>query len=734
MVITRQRAMLVLAVLTVAAAALYVWCTHVAHVALPFHDRFAQREAEEWQAYGGTWSFNDGGVINRSDERGAKLLAGDERWRDYQIHADVQMLGWGDIGLLARVSHAGNGINAYRGYYAGIQSRDGALILGAANDDWVAVKPTAIQGGIQSGIWYHLDVIAAGCTVAAHLRNPQNGAEAWSALTERTCWETGGIGLRSLDTGAAWKNISVEKAAASDLVNFVSHVKTIEAPTFSSREQDIARMMLSYYGSYAQLERSILQRESHALNTDEEGAPPLESIQSLKIMQEGQVIRVRGVVTLDEPLHIMDATGGVPIHLLKPMPLNVGDEIEVWGTVTRQGHIAFQAQQVRLLWDRTPMQPAAVTSTQAASGEYEGSLIEVRGRLLGSRIAEAGKYVLRVQDSAQVFSVIVPEGLNADLPSEWKTGSLMKIRGIGSTVPSDQLGESSFLLRSRSSADVEVLSGPPWDSGPRLYLLIACGTLLVVLLIGLYVQADRWRVRAVTEERERLAMEMHDTLAQSFAGVSFHLQSMRKGLQAQASLPDKLPDKLMEKLDVACAMTADTHREASDRIVSLNPANEMEDLLVQLRRSAISMLNGSHLPIRAQTIGERRKFSVVVRHELTAIAREAIANVLRHSNASELRLSLNFEDRYATLVIRDNGDGFDAKRTEGFGIQGMRQRAVNIGGRVDIESAPMRGTAVSIQTPYGRTLSVFDWLLFVRGKLRSRISPPAGPAPGEEPR
>lgn len=702
-------------VLMLAFIALHSWSSR-SYDRLPFQDRFVSRHAEEWQAYGGTWSFRDHGVINRSDERGAKIVAGNEQWSDYQLHADIQMLGWGDIGLLTRVSHASVGINSYRGYYAGIQSRDGALILGAANDDWIAVRPAAIEGGIHSGVWYHLDVVAVGCTVGAHLRNPENGAEVWSALRQNPCWSKGKIGLRSLDTGATWKNVVVEKATGAELASMLQHVKEVQTPAYPSREQDQAEMMQSYYGDYSALERSILRRQILGLNEDEHSSLPLEPIKSLKVAPQGETVRVRGVVTLYEPLYILDATGGISIQLQEPTPLNVGDEVEVTGAVQKRGDATFHADHVRVLWDRTPMQPISVTSTQAAGGAYEGSLIELRGDLVSRSVSPDGNYILDMQDSSQRFRVIVPQGLNVELPSEWKIGSQLKVRGVCTAPPVNQQEDTSFLVRSRSDVDIEVLSGPPWNSGLRLYVLIGAGLLLLLLVVAVYLQAERWRVQVISQERERIAMEMHDTLAQSFAGVSFHLQSMRKGMQGQMGLSEKL----MEKLDVACSMTAETHREASDRIVSLHPENGTEDLLAQLRRSTVSMLNGSHLPIRTSTTGTRKKFSIAVRHELMAIAREGIANVLRHSNASEVRFSLQYEARYAVLAIRDNGEGFDVSKDAGFGIQGMRQRAESIGAQLEIKSALKEGTIVSIRTPYGRRVSIFDWPRFLRGRFFSR--------------
>jgi hypothetical protein len=70
---------------------------------LPYSDSFAKGGGDEWKAFGGTWQLVDGSMRNDSDERGAKLIAGSNRWRDYSLEADIMLLGRdGDAGLIAR--------------------------------------------------------------------------------------------------------------------------------------------------------------------------------------------------------------------------------------------------------------------------------------------------------------------------------------------------------------------------------------------------------------------------------------------------------------------------------------------------------------------------------------------------------------------------------------------------------------------------------------------------------
>ena len=99
------------------------WATvgywHSSTRGLPYRDSFAKGKADEWTAFGGTWELTDGSMRNDSDERGAKLLTGSQRWRDYSVDADVMLLGLGgDAGLMLRSSDAEQGVDAYTGYYA----------------------------------------------------------------------------------------------------------------------------------------------------------------------------------------------------------------------------------------------------------------------------------------------------------------------------------------------------------------------------------------------------------------------------------------------------------------------------------------------------------------------------------------------------------------------------------------------------------------------------------------
>ena len=688
---------------------------------LPYRDDFAHNHAEQWNAFGGVWSLKNGMIINRSDELGAKILTGSRSWTNYQVTADMEMLGHGgDVGILLRARDAEDGINSYRGYYTAIRSRDNALITGVGDYDWLENRPVSVAGGVHSGVWYRIHAVVVGCDLAAKVTNLQSGQMSWAAMHANGCSPSGQIGLRSLSTGGAWKNIHVEPASAADLKAIVQHAEAVGYPEYPLREDDYAHMRQAYAhgANLISLENSDTAYTESAADRQ----APLRSVKSLDISRSGgSFVRVRGVVTLTDPLYVQDATGGIAVDMLSSALLNLGDEVELYGrAVTTGAAPVFQASGVRLLWDRTPFVPASISFTQAASGAFEGSLIESHGQLLSKSVSPDGMITLQLEDRGQRFNVIVAQGLSNSIFKSWKLGSELRARGVCSVQSASKAEEVPFSILPRSVADIEIIAGPPWNSGWRLFYLIAAAISLIIGLVYIYLKAERWRMRAILQERERLALEMHDTLTQSFAGVGFHLQSMRKGLRELGLVPAPL----MHKLDTACEMTAHTHREASARISTLHSAAQRDgDLLTHLRRSTLAMLSGGPLPITLHRTGEPRHISMDVYDALFRIGGEAAGNVLHHSGATEMTLTLHYGHKNVRLTIADNGCGIQGNEArKGLGLQGMVTRGARVGAVVDIQSAPGQGTVVAVVAPYGRRFSIFDWLRFQWDRIQSSFS------------
>jgi signal transduction histidine kinase len=187
---------------------------------------------------------------------------------------------------------------------------------------------------------------------------------------------------------------------------------------------------------------------------------------------------------------------------------------------------------------------------------------------------------------------------------------------------------------------------------------------------------------------------MHDTLAQSFAGVSYHLQGLRKLVREEKGYPGAL----IEELDLACEMVAGTHREASSLISALHPdAQTRGDLLSLIERAALQMFEKRGPLINLHRHGEPRALPPALADVMFRVALEAIANVLRHSQATVIELTMDSASSGVSLVIEDNGRGFDPDPGKfGFGLQTMKRRCETVEARLTIESKPGYGTKITV--------------------------------------
>jgi signal transduction histidine kinase len=202
---------------------------------------------------------------------------------------------------------------------------------------------------------------------------------------------------------------------------------------------------------------------------------------------------------------------------------------------------------------------------------------------------------------------------------------------------------------------------------------------------------ERWRMQAVLDERQRLAHEMHDTLAQSFAGLAFQLQAIRDDVKDGIDITPQL--------ELAQGMVRNSHDEARRSISALRPEHlESVGLLSALEECARRMISqSSSIEIRIITAGNVQNLPLRVSDTLLRIGYEAIANAIRHALCSRLSISIAYEKSTVEMVVEDDGVGFVVSSdSAGFGIRGMRKRADNISAGFRIDSAPGQGTSVHV--------------------------------------
>jgi signal transduction histidine kinase len=191
------------------------------------------------------------------------------------------------------------------------------------------------------------------------------------------------------------------------------------------------------------------------------------------------------------------------------------------------------------------------------------------------------------------------------------------------------------------------------------------------------------------EERTRLARDIHDTLAQGLTGIVVQLGAAQRALAVA-------PDESREHLALAQRMARESLAEARRSVWNLRaPALDRGDLADALRSVAVRPL-GSNVAVAFELTGEPWPLTTAIESTLLRVAQEALANVARHSQATEARLALIYTADSIKLSVSDNGVGFDPQATAedgiapgpwgGFGLIGMRERVAVLGGSLAVTS------------------------------------------------
>jgi signal transduction histidine kinase len=215
---------------------------------------------------------------------------------------------------------------------------------------------------------------------------------------------------------------------------------------------------------------------------------------------------------------------------------------------------------------------------------------------------------------------------------------------------------------------------------------------LAIQLTRLSVQS---RQSAVTAERNRMARDIHDTLAQGFTGVIVQLEAAGEAMSQSRTA------RVSDHLNQASELARESLREARRSVQALRPqALEGKQLSDALKDLVKKMTAGTTVKAEFTSQGEQQKLPPEWEANLLRIGQEVLTNVLRHAQASEFEVRLVLDGREIRLDLRDNGCGFNPRgRHEGFGLQGIQERAEGMGGQLTIQSAAGKGTAISIVLP-----------------------------------
>ncbi|MFB4305119.1 GAF domain-containing sensor histidine kinase [Actinomadura sp. GTD37] len=225
----------------------------------------------------------------------------------------------------------------------------------------------------------------------------------------------------------------------------------------------------------------------------------------------------------------------------------------------------------------------------------------------------------------------------------------------------------------------------------ELLVLFAAHAAIAMANARLY---EHNRELTVVAERNRLARELHDAVAQK-------LFSLRLTARAASALAERDPARTVLELEQVERLAAEALAELRAVIFELRPADLADGLVASLRKH-VEVLDRAH----EATVRIAADEAVVLPEEHEAVAfritQEALYNALRHARAGHVEVRLGTQDAWAVLEVADDGSGFDASDTEqqgGLGLASMRDRADSIGGELTIDAAPGRGTTVRLEVP-----------------------------------
>lgn len=207
------------------------------------------------------------------------------------------------------------------------------------------------------------------------------------------------------------------------------------------------------------------------------------------------------------------------------------------------------------------------------------------------------------------------------------------------------------------------------------------------------------RRAGVLEERQRLAREIHDTLAQGFTSIVLHLEAAEGALDTDAAA-------LQKHLDYARDTARQSLAEARRVVQDLRP--ELLDgrsLPEALGRTAERWSAETGIPLALTVTGERLPLHPQVEITLLRAAQEALSNVRKHAGATEVQLTLSYMDDVLLLDVQDDGAGLEGAAPDrfdgGYGLQAMRERVEACGGALLLESEAGEGTTVVVSMPLG---------------------------------
>lgn len=437
-------------------------------------------------------------------------------------------------------------------------------------------------------------------------------------------------------------------------------------------------------------------------------------------------------------------------------PLAPGDVVELAGIAWREPiKPSFRVARARKVGvDAVPV-PVALDTRTPIDTRFHQELVRIDAELVnvGESYApsqaspeEVRRASLLCRAGGLLFRAELKAGEGFDA-TRLRPGSRVRLVGICHLIPNDevswQIKAEGFMLELGDPSAITVTKMAPWWDAE--HLLWFSGTLMACLgIVGAWVALLRRTIRkqtgiiaekiereSILNERQRVARELHDHLDQGLTGTAVQLQSCRKfidkylgavldSIRTSARLAEKHDGELAAQLG-ACLQTIEADVERSRQGLAAVQdmlgycGDESRRAILDLRSGLLERmdlpdaLKASFSPAASRfdgTIDVEVRGGIApcrksIERNLLLVAREAVANAVRHSGARTIRVVLAGSPALLRLEIVDDGCGFDpegAAPAGRFGLQGLRERCMQMGGSLEIASSG-KGTRVAVEVP-----------------------------------
>lgn len=353
-----------------------------------------------------------------------------------------------------------------------------------------------------------------------------------------------------------------------------------------------------------------------------------------------------------------------------------------------------------------------------AKPHLHGQPIKLTGRVRNISESPAHTLTIQIEDGEFIVPILISESINS--PRDIPTGAIVSVQGIccitaeywrpGIIIP--QVKNFSIIVNDDSG--ITILSMPPWWSPQKLVIVIASLLAMLGGILGwnltlrkaaerkgrelMREQLGHIKAELKTEERTRLSVELHDTLAQNLTGVSLEIDTATK-------IADIDPTGMKTHLGIAARSLKSCRDELRNCLWDLrNRALETRTMDEAIRQTLAPHVAGVEVAIRFAV--PRERISDNSAHAILRIIRELTLNGIRHGGANKIWIAGSIDGERMLFSVRDNGCGFDPDTAPGFseghyGLLGIQERVDEFEGEFTLTSTSGKGTraTVSLNVP-----------------------------------